>query len=52
MRHESELIAALKVAESQDQAAYTRDRVIVEILLDCRSLLHQIATSLDEKKKK
>lgn len=52
MRHESELIAALKMAEALDPAAYTRDRVLVEVLLDCRSLLQQIVTTLESNKKK
>lgn len=45
-RSDGDLIAAMKVAQEAEMnpnlAAYTRDRIMVEVLLDCRSLLQEL----------
>lgn len=45
-RSESDLVAALKAAQDADLnpnlAAYIRDRILVEVMLDCRSLLQEL----------
>lgn len=54
-RSDGELIAAMKPADDARMdpvlAAYTRDRVLVEVLLDCRSLLQELVDKFDKKGK-
>ena len=54
-RSEEEVIQALKAASGPEMnpnvAAHARDRVLAEILLDCRALLVELSEKADKKGK-